>query len=414
MLKHLFLIPILLISTVISAQNMAVESDEMNPPPVHYTYHQASGNRLIEGTGTFPNVTLTEIDLDGLPDWVVGTEDGWQVTLANGQLVTIQDNAIASTQQTVASPPVIDEAGNLLPRFGQFSELTHAVALGDGNFLDIQQNGDLVHFQDGIEQSRLALNSQPDARIVLSDDGRIALYAQATNQRYIHGIMGDDFEGTSLFVLHMVNGELRIFEQMDLQGDAVFEGLSPFWADINQDGFQDLITTVSDGFVGSRIRAFITMYEGFTVVDGQAIGQSNRWQHQLAWGAFGMNGEMALVDVLTPHIGGVVRFYQFDDNQLNIVAEQRGYTSHLIGSRNLDMAVAGDFNGDGQLEIVMPSQNRSSIAGIQQTENGAEVVWEIPLGATVGTNFAARQTDNGLELAIGTENNKVIIIQSQL
>ena len=52
---------------------------------------------------------------------------------------------------------------------------------------------------------------------------------------------------------------------------------------------------------------------------------------------------MQLVEVLTPHIGGVVRFYEFTGTELSIISQLGGYTSHVIGSRNLDMGSRGRF-----------------------------------------------------------------------
>ena len=41
---------------------------------------------------------------------------------------------------------------------------------------------------------------------------------------------------------------------------------------------------------------------------------------------------------------------------LNLVAQQDGVTSHPVFSRNLDMALAGDLDGDGQPELVVFDQ----------------------------------------------------------
>jgi hypothetical protein len=104
---------------------------------------------------------------------------------------------------------------------------------------------------------------------------------------------------------------------------------------------------------------------------------------------FGTNGETELVDVLTPHIGGTVEFYQLDGDQLRIVARVPGYTSHVIGTRNLDMAVAGDFDGDGQPELLLPNQRRTEVGAIQRTASGAVVAWRLPVEGLVTTNLAA-------------------------
>lgn len=407
MQKRLFLLIFCLVLTLpLSAQDNREESDSMPDPQILYTYHQATGNRFVEGSGTFPAVDVIDYQLTSVPQWILGTPEQWYVTMQDGQFLRIEEGVSESLLNVAYVMPLLID-GLTTPRANDGSLWSHSVWIGDNLFVDISDTGDLILLADTTELSRLALNIQADARIVVSDDGRIAVYANATNQRYVHGIMGDDIEGASLVILEIVDDALEIIGQIDLEGDAVYEGLSPLWADVNQDAVQDLITTVSDSRSGSRIRAYLFTDNGTVTVEGQAIGQANRWQHQLAWGAFGVNGEMQLVDVLTPHIGGVVRFYEFTGTELSIVSQLRGYTSHVIGSRNLDMAVAGDFDGDGQPEIVLPSQDRSRIAGIANTGNGAQVVWELPLDGTLVTNLAAVNTENGLVLAAGRSDGTV-------
>lgn len=383
-------------------------------PHFYTTYHQPTGNRFIGGSGSFPNVTAQDYDLPGIPNWVIGTESGWVVTTEDGRVWNIRQD-VTQRPETLPSgtPPAAyiaalpDNPMPLMTTPPGIAPYTHAVQVSQ-YLVFVAENGDLVAlYGEQPQEIRLPLNIQPDARIVISEDQRIALYAHATDQRYVHGIMGDDLEGAALVVLRIVENQFVVQVRVDLPGDAVYEGLSPLWADVNQDGTQDLVTTVSDSEVGSRIRVYLSEDETFSPVAGDAIGQPYRWQHQLAWGAFGAEGEMELIEVRTPHLGGVVRFYRYSENGLEIVASVDGYTSHIIGSRNLDMAVAGDLNGDGQPEIVLPSQDRTRIAGIQRNPNGASVIWELPLEGTAVSNLAAAYLENGLALAVGTEDGRL-------
>jgi len=61
---------------------------------------------------------------------------------------------------------------------------------------------------------------------------------------------------------------------------------------------------------------------------------------------------MELVDVPAPHIGGPTDFFQWRDDELVVVADVNGDTSHLIGSRNLDMNAAGYFDESNQLMVL--------------------------------------------------------------
>jgi hypothetical protein len=82
----------------------------------------------------------------------------------------------------------------------------------------------------------------------------------------------------------------------------------------------------------------------------------------------------------------------------------------MIGSINVDMAVAGDFNGDGQPEIVLPSQDRTRIASLQHTSEGVREIWALPVNARVVTNLSAvTLQDNRLALAYGSDNGRLSV-----
>ena len=89
---------------------------------------------------------------------------------------------------------------------------------------------------------------------------------------------------------------------------------------------------------------------------------------------------------------------------MKIVGAKPGYSSHVIGTRNLDMALAGDFDGDGQPEVVLPNQGRTKLGGIQRVGTGAAVSWEVPLEGILATNLAAVTLPEGdLILGAGLE-----------
>ena len=156
--------------------------------------------------------------------------------------------------------------------------------------------------------------------------------------------------------------------------------------------------TVSDEEQGARIVVFDK--EGTRVASGPAVGQGYRWRHQLAVAPFGPDDELELVDVLTPHIGGTVEFYRLEGKELRVVARVRGYTSHRIGSRNLDQALAGDFDGDGRVELLLPSQGGTELGGIRRTSDGAAAAWTVPVGGSISTNLAGVPHADG-RLAVG-------------
>ena len=110
--------------------------------------------------------------------------------------------------------------------------------------------------------------------------------------------------------------------------------------------------------------------------------------------------------MLTPHIGGVAEFYRLEGDDLRIVAQVPGFTSHVLGSRNLDMAVGGDFDGDGRMELLLPDQSLTELGAIRRISNGTEVAWTVSLDGRLKINIAAvALSDGGIVIGVGTTNN---------
>lgn len=188
----------------------------------------------------------------------------------------------------------------------------------------------------------------------------------------------------------------------------VIEGIAPILADFDDDGAMEILVTISDPQQGARYVLYDQ--QGGRIASSQPIGRGFRWRHQIAVGPFGESGELELAGLRTPHINGTVEFFRLEGTSLRLVAELEGYSSHELGSRNLDMALAGDFNGDGQLEVVVPREDFEGLAGIQRTAAGVEVVWTVELGGKLASNLMGLETEaGGLLLGAATQEGELLI-----
>ena len=146
-------------------------------------------------------------------------------------------------------------------------------------------------------------------------------------ERLPHGVLGDRVEAKG-FTLVDTEGDPLVAGGFEVERDAVIEGIAPIWADLTGDGLREIVVTVSDRTAGARVVVF---------------SESGR---RMATGPpSGPNGGMEITEVLTPHIGGVVGFYRLEGTALRLVAQLPGFSTHVMGSRNLDMALAGDMDG---------------------------------------------------------------------
>ena len=141
-------------------------------------------------------------------------------------------------------------------------------------------------------------------------------------------------------------------------------------ADVDGDGIQEIIVTVSDEDSGARLVAYHA--DGRRVAISAAIGRGYRWLHQVAAGALGASDGLDVVVIRTTHIGGIVQAFRLEGDRSEVVAELRGLSSHVLGSPNLDMALLADATGDGTLEVIAPSQDMRSLGVISRTVDGFE------------------------------------------
>ena len=121
-------------------------------------------------------------------------------------------------------------------------------------------------------------------------------------------------------------------------------------------------------------------------------------------GSGGRPGKPLAAPVLTPHIPGIAGFYRLEGDSLNLVAQRPGVTSHTIGSRNLDMGLAGDLDGDGQPELVVFDQSLVELMALRRTEDGIDGAWQTPVGGKAATNLASVDLGGGITLGVGRDD----------
>ena len=378
--------------------------------PLALTQQNPSANRYVPGQIDLAAAQVVDIPLDGKPSWVlgIGLDAGrslWLAVLNDGrvQAFEMQDgavNAVIGFPESIEAgqPPTLAWVDgeivllNALDSGG--NALNHPLLAGD-QLLALDEQGRL--WADG---DLLAEGFLLDGRILSDGEGRILLLSQPSSD-YEHGILGDTLESKTLTLFDLAIGETQFIGE--LGPGQVFEAIMPIWADLDQDGQREILVTASDSDQGAQLKLYAQ--SGELLAQSDPIGQGNRWRNQAAIAPFGPNGEWEVADVRIPHINGVVEFFSWQGDQLDLQAAISGYTSHVLGRRNLDMALAADVNADGQVELLLPSQNLRSLAAIQHQQDGAAVVWELELGTRLSSNIAsARFADGELAIGIGLES----------
>ena len=398
------------------------------------TAFNPSGNRLVEEclvpTDSFGQVTRTmtvfaspRADTDESESvWAVGSTSPSSQFVVSYHNLTVNrydfsEGGVNETFSLENSPdrPLLasmDPSDNttLVPTLSYpplTSNFSAALPLEDDGSLFVTKAQNLRQLRpNGNDVTSLSLSNADDplldANIVYSDTNKLwAIYTGATTDRYVHGVLGDAEEASSLRILHYDDSLQLMYasRKVELEGnDLVYEGLGPMWADVDGNGIDDLVTTMSGTNWGSALAIYLlesdtsepTGYRVANFVTSDFIGQDSQWLPAVAVGSLGPNGETEVVEIRTPHDGGQVRYYQLsnDKRSLNLVASTQEYTSHRLNSRNSDQVTVGDFDGDGIPELVVQNQDQDTLYGLQRTKCGVSVAWNVTLPSPLQTNIA--------------------------
>ncbi|MEM9039200.1 MAG: hypothetical protein AAGD33_04805 [Actinomycetota bacterium] len=360
---------------------------------------QPTGTRVIDGSAALAGPPDLDLPIPSDTAWVFGLGgdgDGrrWVVIDGDGIVRLIgPDGEIGTIDDIGDDVPVtvdVDLDGRITVR-----------TVADRN----RAGGDPFQFVDPL----------PDTRVVEGDGSIVAL--GGPTDRYRHGVLGDILEASTVEVITPTTnsgGSSQTGAQtvVDIAEPDVIEAVSPMLGDVDGDDDLDVVLTLANADVGARLAAYDL--DGTLIAESDPVGLGNRWRNLLAVAPVGPNGEIEVIDVLTPHIGGVLQFHRVEaaTGRLDRVAATAEYSTHAIGSRNLDLGIVVDADGDGRLDVVVPTQDRSRLVAITRVgaDPGIVTSASVDLGARMTSNLAATPRRNGtVDLAVTTADDRLLV-----
>lgn len=392
----------------------------------------SSGNRISDGIVDIVSLEKRVIPLSDKPEWVIGSP--WK----NGVLWTVQFRnrrtqkffvlgakiTELSEEQLNYAPPVLRIAPNTetgskpISVRGDLSVSTKSHPTYLGPVLGkawIGPGGAFFH-ESGGQVWKLNINAMEDSRIVHNMQGRVVVLADPTDE-YPHGVLGDNLEAKSIVIIqtHQYSNP-SVVNKISMESSWVIEGTSAIYYDWNNDGNREILITRSRRNSGGQL--VIYSENGTKLAEGPSIGRSFRWRHQLCIASIpnGRNGEKPsqVISVLTPHIGGVIQTLEWKDEALRLSGELSGFTSHVIGTRNLDLAAMGRFKGNNDLQLFIPTQNRRNLGLIEFGESGPVAGTFLSIGGRIISNLATVKAHSGeMAVGLGRDDNSLVIWQSK-
>lgn len=180
--------------------------------------------------------------------------------------------------------------------------------------------------------------------------GNWSAWLTGPTTRYAHGALGDDIEASSFVVVQ--NGKQLSFE-LDVQH--VFEDRRVRLVQLDADAEPEAVIIRSNVSEGAAIAIYDVGPDNISLkAETPNIGTANRWLNIVGFGDFTGHGKVEIAAVVTPHLSGSMRVYEIVGQQIVEQARIDGYTNHVNGTRELDLAKMADHNRDGVVDIILP------------------------------------------------------------
>lgn len=233
-----------------------------------------------------------------------------------------------------------------------------------------------------------------------------ARYAGPTD-RYNHGVLGDRIEWSSLIVRTASGRQSRF----DIQDASVFEDIAPRLADIDGDGLPEAWVIRSDATDGARLEAYGLADGALSPrYAGPAIGTGFRWLNPLGIGDFDGDGAPEAAYIETPHIGGILTVVRPEGDRLQIVARAQSYSTHAIGSTQLDLGAIHDIDGDGADDMIVPTQLHDRLAVLSLRDSRLVERWRSGPLKRIAGGLRIRPTQSGVEASYRTTDGGTAIL----
>lgn len=262
-----------------------------------------------------------------------------------------------------------------------------------------------VYAEAMVESGALAPDGLPDGLVGAADGDISAAWYVGPTRRYAHGILGDAIEASALRV-EIADGVQLTY---DLPANMVFEDRTPRITDLDGDGRNEVITIRSSVNEGGGVAVY-ALQEGrlVEVAMNDFIGLRNRWLNIAAIADITGDGRKDIAYVRTPHIGGMLRLFRYDEG-LVLVSEIDGFSNHAIGSREQRLSAVADIDGDGDMEIAVPSDNRATMRIIDYRDGLTEIA-SVDLPDRVDGPVLAEGTGEKARFIVRLRDGSIVVL----
>jgi hypothetical protein len=192
----------------------------------------------------------------------------------------------------------------------------------------------------------------PDSRVASGAHDVAWAWLGSPTRRYDHDALGSTVHAGSLHALVRRPGGALLEVSIQLPPSRVIEDRVPRVADLDGNGFDEIIVVESDLQRGSSIAVYGVQADGAHTPPALVerarspfLGTSHRWLNPVGAADFDEDGYAEIAAVVTPHIGGVLTLYRYRPPELQPIATMPGLANHRFGTVEQQLSAIVETKG---------------------------------------------------------------------
>lgn len=244
----------------------------------------------------------------------------------------------------------------------------------------------------------------PDKRVATGTGTISEAWLADPTTRYRHFVLGSKYEAGSLHARMKDGRTVRIV----LPETSVFEDRMPRIADLDGDGQDEIVVVRSHHDRGAALAVLRPAGNQLRIVaETPPTGRPNTWINPAAIADLDGDGSLDIAYVQMPHVLGRLRVWTMRNGLLVEIASMADTSNHAYGSPHIALAATIDVDGDGVLDLAIPSLDRRTLR-LLSFKGGAREIARLPLPGAAKTGVSARRTDTGIAFQVGLADGRMV------
>ncbi len=241
-------------------------------------------------------------------------------------------------------------------------------------------------------------NTLRDGRVARGNRNILAAWFSEPTRGYARHALGGEVEPKML----VVSTAKRLILRFKLPKHSVFEDREPRIVDVDGDGLDEVLVVRSYFTKGSAVA--IIGVKGATlsiVAETEPTGMPFQWVNPAGVGDFDGDGKRDIAVVRRPHRLGELDIYTLKGRRLERIMTVPDVSNHALGKRDQRLSLVRDFNGDGIVDLAIPSFDRHVLQVLSFKDRRVNEIASYILPARASGNFRIVKRRRREMMAIG-------------